>query len=44
MVLKAKQPCRVEAFEERSILVKVKPPASRAYAPEGKADISTIGI
>jgi hypothetical protein len=27
-----------EAFEKRSILLKVKPPALRAYAPEGKAE------
>jgi len=33
-----------EAFEKCSILVKVKPPACRAYAPEGKARISTTGI
>jgi hypothetical protein len=33
-----------EAFEKRSILFKVKPPARRAYAPEGKAKILTTGI
>jgi len=33
-----------ETFEKRSILVKVKPPAGRAYGPEGKARISTTGI
>ena len=34
----------METFEKCSILVKVKPPARRAYAPEGKARISTTGI
>jgi len=33
-----------ETFEKCSILVKVKPPACRAYGPEGKAKISTTGI
>ena len=34
----------METFEKCSILVKVKPPARRAYAPEGKPRISTTGI
>jgi len=33
-----------QAFEKCSILSKVKPPARRAYAPEGKAKILTAGI
>jgi hypothetical protein len=35
---------KTETFEKRSILFKVKPPARRAYAPEGKAKILTTGI
>ena len=34
----------IEAFEKCSILSKIKPPACRAYAPEGKAKILTTGI
>jgi len=33
-----------ETFEKCPILVKVKPPARGAYAPEGKAKILTTGI
>jgi hypothetical protein len=33
-----------ETFVKCSILFKVKPPAHRAYAPEGKAKILTAGI
>jgi hypothetical protein len=35
---------QLETFEKRSILFKVKPPARRAYAPEGRAMILTTGI
>jgi hypothetical protein len=39
------QPLTVfETFVKCSILFKVKPPARRAYAPEGKAKILTAGI
>jgi hypothetical protein len=30
---------KIETFEKCSILLKVKPPALRAYAPEGKTKI-----
>jgi hypothetical protein len=33
-----------ETFEKCSILLKFKPPARGAYAPEGKAKILTTGI
>ena len=33
-----------ETLVKCSILFKVKPPARRAYAPEGKAKILTTGI
>jgi hypothetical protein len=33
-----------ETFEKCSILFKIKPPARRAYAPEGKAKILGAGI
>jgi hypothetical protein len=34
----------MQTFEKCSILFKLKPPAHRAYAPEGKAKILTAGI
>jgi len=34
----------IETFEKCSILVKVKPPARRAYAPEGKTKILTTPV
>jgi hypothetical protein len=34
----------IESFEKCSILFKIKPPAPRAYAPEGKAKILNTGI
>jgi len=37
-------PTQDEIFEKGSFLFKFKPPASRAYAPEGKARILTTGI
>ncbi|MBW1722571.1 MAG: hypothetical protein JRH13_09055 [Deltaproteobacteria bacterium] len=33
-----------ETFEKRSILFKIKPPARKAYAPEGKTKILTIPL
>ena len=36
--------CQYETFEKCSILFKVKPPARRACAPEGKTKILTTGI
>jgi hypothetical protein len=39
-----KLPPYFEPFEKCSILLKLKPPARRAYAPEGKAKILTTGI
>jgi hypothetical protein len=33
-----------ETFEKHSILFKFKPPASRAYAPEGKMKILTTPV
>jgi len=35
---------KIEPFVKCSVLFKFKPPASRAYAPEGKTKILTAGI